>query len=467
MRYALQAPFLTSEAVAAVSRARRWRHPLWLLGGPGTGAYEVARALHQDGDPLGFISVRQPSANAAEIESRIRSAIESAPLIDVIGVYVERVERQPLEVQEHLLRWSDEGTRWASRALPIRLFAQSDGGFRPADLLPALRHRLSSLTIPLPSLSARESDIPSIARSLGERISAELGLPEPVIDETALQALCDRDWPGNLDELAAAVTRALIATEGAPITDFDRPARPRASVPSSPAVAHDRPVSPPAPSKVTRARSDVRDLEMVIAELAHELKNPMVTIKTFADNMEQLLNDPALREKFAGLTREAIDRMDAFLEDLLKFSRYAEPRIQTVGLSQALSRALDADESRLRERVKMNGLSTKQVVRFDEQQLAFALKSLVRGVCREIPAEAVIRVELSPEGELVFHSNASGGMQQKLQSALDHESDGSAPWSLDLMMADALIRRNGGSSRIVRSRGQLQVRVTLPSPERE
>jgi signal transduction histidine kinase len=205
---------------------------------------------------------------------------------------------------------------------------------------------------------------------------------------------------------------------------------------------------------------------MVIAELAHELKNPMVTIKTFAENLEQLLNDPGLREKFVGLTREAIDRMDGFLEELLRFSRYAEPRLQTLSLTQTLARAIDANEGRVRERVKTNGLSSKQMARFDEDQLTFALKSLVRGLCREIPMDAFILVDLSPEGELVFHSSAGGGMQQKLQGALDHEINASAPWSLDLMMADALIRRNGGSSRIVRDQGELQVRVSLPNTER-
>jgi signal transduction histidine kinase len=194
----------------------------------------------------------------------------------------------------------------------------------------------------------------------------------------------------------------------------------------------------------------------------------MVTIKTFAENLEQLLNDPGLREKFVGLTREAVDRMDNFLEELLRFSRYGEPRVETLSLTQTLARAVDAAEGRVRERVKTNGLPSKQMVRFDEDQLTFALKALVRGLCREIPMDAFIRVDLSPEGELVFRSSGGGGggMQQKLQSALDHESNTSAPWSLDLIMADALIRRNGGSSRIVRDQSELQVRVSFPSAER-
>jgi signal transduction histidine kinase len=458
---------LVPEAVAGVLRARRWHHPVWMIGGPGAGSYEVSRALHENGDPIGFVSMRQVMSAVSDLEERVRTALESEPPIEAMSLYVERIERQPLAVQERILRWSDEGTRCRSRPVPIRLLAQSDEGFRLGDLLPALRHRLSPLTIPLPPLSIRQSEIPAIALVLADNISEELRLPEPTIDDAAVGALSERDWPGNLDELAAVITRGLLAAEGGRITDFEAARFSRSPAGSRPTVVEPtRAVPAPSSKSAKPAGPTIRELEMVIAELAHELKNPMVTIKTFAENLEQLLNDPGLREKFVGLTREAVDRMDGFLEELLRFSRYGEPRLQTLSLTQTLARAVDAAEGRVRERVKANGLSSKQMVRFDEDQLTFALKSLVRGLCREIPMDAFIRVDLSPEGELVFHSSAAGGMQQKLQSALDHEGNANAPWSLDLIMADALIRRNGGSSRIVREQSELQVRVSFPSAER-
>src|SRR5262249_61677209 len=100
---------------------------------------------------------------ASAREERPRGAREWEPPIEAMSLYVERIERQPLAVQERILRWSDEGTRLGSRPIPIRLLAQSDEGFRLGDLLPALRHRLSALTIPLPSLSTRQGEIPAIA----------------------------------------------------------------------------------------------------------------------------------------------------------------------------------------------------------------------------------------------------------------------------------------------------------------
>jgi len=463
--YALQSPFLTAEAAAVVARARRLRHPVWLLGGPGSGAYEVARALHEDGGWGGFVSVRQPLASAVEIEDRVRLTLDSDPSLDALSLYVERIERQLPAVQERLLRWGDEGVRWAGRAITVRLLAQSDESHRPGDLLSALRHRLSVLSVPLPSLASRRGEIGAIAQGLAEYICTELGLAAPVIEESALRRLADRDWPGNLDEMAAVLTHALIAADGDRITDFGLPAIARRGGVRGAVAAAARPPAPAPGRPAGGGQREVRELELIIAELAHELKNPMVTIKTFADNLEQLLNDPGLREKFVALTREAIDRMDAFLEDLLRFSRYTEPRLQAVSLSQVLTRAVETHDARVRERVKTNGVTGKFVVRADEEQVTFAFKSLLRGLSREIPLDASISIDVSPGGEVVFHSNAGGGMQQKLHGTLDYEN-GNTPWSLDLMMAEALIRRNGGSSRIVRETDELQVHVSFPNPER-
>jgi signal transduction histidine kinase len=457
---------LTADAVAAVSRARRVHHPVWLLGGPGAGGYELSRAFHEEGDSRGFVSVRQTVPGSAELEERLRAAVADDLGINRVTLYVERIERQTTAVQERLLRWSTEGAFHGGRPISVRLFAQSDEGSRGAELLAALRYRLSALTIPLPSLSVRRAEIPAIAEALATQLCEDLGLTEPPIDEAALRRLAERDWPGNLDELTAVIARALIAAEGQRITTFDvsRPSRRAPTLLSTPEIS--RPIPSVSALKATENGREARELELIIAELAHELKNPMVTIKTFSENLEQLLNDPGLRDKFVGLTRDAIDRMDGFLEELLRFSRYAEPKLQNLSLAQALKRAVDGQDGRVRERVKTNALSAKLVVRVDEDQLTFALKSLIRGLSREIPVDAPISVELSPSGELTFNGGGGGGMQQKLHGTLDQASNGSVPWSLDLMMAEALIRRNGGSSRIVREQDQLQVRVSFPSPER-
>src|SRR6185503_548659 len=96
--------------------------------------------------------------------------------------------------------------------------------------------------------------------------------------------------------------------------------------PAAEPVAHEPFADEPARPAATRGNGsafeppsdlvpDPRGLEVVITELAHELKNPMVTIKTFAQHFDKLLTDTELRQKFLRLATEAVDRMDGFLED--------------------------------------------------------------------------------------------------------------------------------------------------------
>ena len=448
---------MVTEAVQTVALALRSRHPVWLAGGPGAGAYEVARALHGESDPARFVSVRRILAEPAELDERVRAALEADSQSDLLTLYVERVERQTPAVQERVLRLSDEGVAWHGRGVGVRLLAQTDEGCRTREILGGLHSRLSVLILLLPPLSQRRSEIPAIALALADQISEELGLPEPVIDDAELRRLAEREWPRNLEDLAALIAHGILAAQGDRVQRFDAPAR------SS--TARVRSAEPAAERDQTAVGFDLREIEIVIAELAHELKNPMVTIKTFADNLEQLATDAPLREKFVALTHEAIARMDGFLEEILRFSRFTEPRLRKLSVIGALSRALEANEARVRDRVRTDGVPGNLVLRVDEEQLAFAFGSLLRGLCRETPADSPVSVVLGGSGELVFAAGAVGGTQQKLHGMLDHQANGAR--SLDFIMAEALIRRNGGSSEIVRHPDQLKVHVKFPTLERE
>src|SRR5439155_647589 len=82
------------------------------------------------------------------------------------------------------------------------------------------------------------------------------------------------------------------------------------------------------------------ELEFLLAELAHELRNPLVTIKTFAQHLPALLDDAELRQRFAGLAEEAIGRMDDLLENALQFARLTTPRKESIEVGPLLDRVL-------------------------------------------------------------------------------------------------------------------------------
>lgn len=210
-----------------------------------------------------------------------------------------------------------------------------------------------------------------------------------------------------------------------------------------------------------------REIERIVAELAHELKNPMVTIKTFGENLDTIFENPSLREKFTDLAREAIDRMDGFLEDLLQFSRFREPRTQPMSLSQVLGTAIRSNTAQVRNRVTMNASAEMYRIRADADQLSFALRSVLRGLGRATAEETPIHIDVSPPDGLVFRSRLAAVMPDDAcdDAQADTEAEASTPNSLDFILADALVRRHEGVTRILRKQGQLQIRVSLPGLE--
>src|SRR5206468_11728775 len=132
-------------------------------------------------------------------------------------------------------------------------------------------------------------------------------------------------WAGDMAELEAVLARAMLVAAGERIDVEHLMLAPPPAIPPPTAA-------PPAPAGA--------DLEFVLAELAHELRNPMVTIKTFARHLPAVLEDAEARARFATLCDEAVERMDGILENVLDFARLGTPRRQAVEVPALLERVV-------------------------------------------------------------------------------------------------------------------------------
>jgi DNA-binding NtrC family response regulator len=86
-----------------------------------------------------------------------------------------------------------------------------------------LYYRINVVTITLPPLRDRRSDIPLLANHTLARFShlAEGRIKE--ISREAMERLLDYSWPGNVRQLESAIERALLLCEGDAITPRDLP----------------------------------------------------------------------------------------------------------------------------------------------------------------------------------------------------------------------------------------------------
>src|SRR5438093_1142798 len=223
-----------------------------------------------------------------------------------------------------------------SRCAPAWLISMRSDARRPTGLPPLAAEAASAVlapprlpaeaaaSVPLARRAARAAELPALAAALVEGLANRLGIAPPRLAADALARLAAHAWPGDVAELEAVLARALLVADGDVIE-----AAHLVLATESPAAGSAAPEAPRG-----------AELEYLLAELAHELRNPLVTIKTFASHLPALLEDAELRGRFAALTTEAIERMDGLLENVLAFARLGAPHREAVEVGPIMERVL-------------------------------------------------------------------------------------------------------------------------------
>src|SRR5271157_2572802 len=86
-----------------------------------------------------------------------------------------------------------------------------------------LYYRINVVTITLPPLRERRSDIPTLANHALSKFSHLAGGRVKEISREAMEVLVDYSWPGNVRQLESAIERAILLCEGDRIMPRDLP----------------------------------------------------------------------------------------------------------------------------------------------------------------------------------------------------------------------------------------------------
>jgi two-component system, NtrC family, response regulator len=215
--------------------------PVLITGKSGTGKELVARAIHRQSGRKGqaFVAINCGAIPETLLESelfgyekgaftgatqqrkgRIEGARGGTLFLDEIGDI-------PLGLQVKLLRFlqDHEIQRLGGKetiAIDARILAAtnvdlqkaiSEGRFRED-----LYYRLCVVTIAVPALNERGSDIALLSRTFLTKFAEEQKKPLKGFTPQAMQALTAHNWPGNVREVENRIKRAVVMAEGKYVT---------------------------------------------------------------------------------------------------------------------------------------------------------------------------------------------------------------------------------------------------------
>jgi DNA-binding NtrC family response regulator len=138
-------------------------------------------------------------------------------------LFMDEVGELPLTTQAKLLRVLEtrEVTRLGSvkpRKVDVRFLAATNRDLEAEVARGAFRRdlyfRFNGITLSIPPLRARISEIPRLAETFVSQISRELGRPEPFIPAKIRGILESYAWPGNIRELKNVMERAVLLCTG-------------------------------------------------------------------------------------------------------------------------------------------------------------------------------------------------------------------------------------------------------------
>jgi two-component system, NtrC family, response regulator AtoC len=295
---------IIQDVMRMISRLKDTRTPVLISGESGTGKELAARAIHFRGSmaQTPFVAVDCGSLVPTLMESELfgyeKGAFTGATktkagLFQSANggtIFLDEIGELPLEMQAKLLRVLQEkevrpvGSNDKIN-VDVRVIAATnrdlEAAYKSGTFRKDLYFRLNVVTLHLPALRDRRSDIPVLVHHFLDRYAKGSHIN---VTSEAMKCLLHYEWPGNVRELENCIARAITLGDGKAIDIADLP-----------------------PSIRTEQPEDVQRLAQDSGSLSTVALADMERI-TILRVFEQANGDKALAGKMLGISRATLYR---------------------------------------------------------------------------------------------------------------------------------------------------------------
>jgi signal transduction histidine kinase len=198
---------------------------------------------------------------------------------------------------------------------------------------------------------------------------------------------------------------------------------------------------------------------LLTAGLAHEIRNPLVAIRTFTQLLPERYDDAEFREGFQGLALKEVDRICGLINDLLSFARPSKPNVALENVNDVVDNIVRILETQAKEKGvalsrEFNDSLPKVWIDREQMKQVFmnlilnAIQAMKEGGSISIATRAISRIGAEPSGEFVqveVRDTGVGIPEENLQHIFDpfftSKDEGSG---LGLAVSHQIVQEHGG-----------------------
>jgi len=483
-------PLLDGKIKRLIPKILGIKSPILLWGERGSGREIVAKIIHYLGSKNAgeFIKLDCATLTEESLISQLKMMRPTTPGENVeVSLYWDEIGKLRPEIQIKMEEILEEGMRVISpQRLPLfpRIIASTSedlnevmarGGFREN-----LLYKLNHFPLHLRPLRERREDLPLIVLEVLNNLEEKGFLKKKQLSSEAVEILKNYYWPGNLRELEGVILRSCLLSEGEIITEEDIFFTGEEDI-TSQGMKDEQSIFTLMPDETETT------FEKLLSGLAHEIKNPLVAIKTFTQLLSERFDDAEFRKQFYQLVGKSIDRIEWLTERVLNYANFLKAHLIPLDFSLLLDQIVTKNQVKLAEkkisiqREELESFSSSTVLS-DQRQLSYVLENIFVHIVNDLP-----------EGSKVLFSTQISHLQENekerfpLKDLLHHRmvelkiSFPSLPYlsltgvpvsltnprfySLELFLSQVIINRNLGLMERALDQEETTLKIKLPTSE--
>jgi transcriptional regulator of aroF, aroG, tyrA and aromatic amino acid transport len=207
-----------------------------ITGESGTGKELFARALHFESGRIGhFIPINCAALPEPLIESELFGYVDGAftgarkkgkpGLFEAAGdgtIFLDEIGDMPPGLQAKILRVLEDGLVrriGGFEEIPVKARVITATNKSLKEMVQEKRfredlfYRINVITVQIPPLRERLTDLPLLATNFLLQFNRKLGKKRQTIGQEAMARLCSHNWPGNVRELKNMIERASVLSD--------------------------------------------------------------------------------------------------------------------------------------------------------------------------------------------------------------------------------------------------------------